>query len=117
MMIVISILTFLLFEAIPNGNPACRLAGRLASRPRSTRSSVKYGFDKPIYIQYVRTMENIFTGQAVSYYAGLQRARRDQAGLPATLSLAIGAGIIWLLPRSSSGPWRRSEPASTPTAY
>ena len=41
-------------------------------------------------------MKNIFTGQAYSY-SGLQRPHEIKAGLPATLSLALGAGIIWLL--------------------
>ena len=90
-------LTFLLFVAIPNGNPAVRLAGRTATPRRSSRSSINYGFDQPIYVQYVQTMKNIFTGKAYSYTQGFNVLDEIKAGLPATLSLAIGAGIIWLL--------------------
>jgi peptide/nickel transport system permease protein len=95
-MLIISIITFLLLEAIPNGNPAYRLAGRTATAAEIHDIEVKYGFDKPIYIQYVRTMKNIFTGQAYSYTQGFNVLDELRAGLPATLSLAIGAGIIWL---------------------
>jgi peptide/nickel transport system permease protein len=96
-MFVISVLTFLLFEAIPNGNPAFRLAGRTATSAEIHVIEVKYGFDKPIYIQYLRTMKNILTGQAYSYTQGFNVLSEIRAGLPATFSLALGAGIIWLL--------------------
>jgi len=96
-MIAISILTFLLFAAIPNGNPANRLAGRLATPEEIHLLDLKYGFNKPIYVQYVRTMKNIFTGQAYSYSQGFNVLTEIKAGFPATLSLALGAGLIWLL--------------------
>jgi peptide/nickel transport system permease protein len=96
-MIVISFLTFLLFESIPNGDPARRLAGRLATANEIAYIRHEYGFDKPFYIQYVRMMKNIFTGQAYSYYQGFNVLDEVKQGLPATLSLAIGAGVLWLL--------------------
>jgi peptide/nickel transport system permease protein len=96
-MIAISVVTFLLFAAIPNGNPANRLAGHLATPEEVHLLEVKYGFDKPIYVQYVKTMQNIFTGQAYSYSQGFNVLDEIRAGMPATLSLALGAGIIWLL--------------------
>jgi peptide/nickel transport system permease protein len=95
-MFVISVLTFLLFESIPNGDPARRLAGRLATANEIAFIRHEYGFDQPIYVQYVRMMKNIFTGQAFSYYQGFNVVDEVKAGLPATFSLAIGAGIIWL---------------------
>ena len=96
-MIAISIVTFLLFAAIPGGNPANRLAGRLANPEEVHLIEVKYGFNKPLYVQYVRTMKNIFTGQAYSYQQGFNVLTEIKAGIPATFSLALGAGIIWLL--------------------
>ena len=96
-MIAISLLTFLLFAAIPNGNPANRLAGHLATPEEIHLLDVKYGFNKPIFVQYVKTMENIFSGQAYSYSEGFNVLTEIKAGMPATLSLALGAGIIWLL--------------------
>ncbi len=94
---LISVLTFLLIDAIPNGDPALRLAGRLATAAEIHQIRVKYGFDKPIYIQYVKTMADIFSGQAYSYTQGFNIVDEVRAGLPATLSLAFGAGFIWLL--------------------
>jgi peptide/nickel transport system permease protein len=95
-MIVISILTFLLFEAIPNGNPAFRLAGRNATSAEIHQIEVKYGFNKPIYVQYAKTMENIFTGKAVSYTQGYNVDSELWQDLPVTLWLAFGASFLWL---------------------
>src|SRR5947209_5804520 len=96
-MFVISLLTFLIFEAIPNGDPARRLAGRLATANEIAFIRHEYGFDQPLYVQYGRMMKNIFTGQVYSYYQGFNVIDEVKAGLPATLSLAIGAGILWLV--------------------
>jgi peptide/nickel transport system permease protein len=92
----ISVLTFLLFEAIPNGDPALRLAGRLATATEIQQIRIKYGFNQPIYVQYFHTMGQIFSGQAISYTQGFNVLDEIKQGLPATLSLAFGAGFIWL---------------------
>jgi peptide/nickel transport system permease protein len=97
LLVVTSFVTFILFTAIPTANPAVLIAGRLATPAEIQQINVKYGFDKPVYVQYVKTMENILTGQAYSYQSGFNVDSEIVQGLPATLSLAIGAGIIWLL--------------------
>ncbi len=91
----ISLVTFAIFEAIPS-DPAVRLAGRHATPQQVQQIAEKYGFNKPFYVQYARTMKNIFTGQAYSYTQGFSVTDEIKAGLPATLSLAIGAGLLWL---------------------
>jgi peptide/nickel transport system permease protein len=95
-LIAISILTFLIFQAIPSGDPALRMAGRLATPQTVADVRHQWGFDKPIYVQYVKTMDKIFTGKVVSYTQQVNVIDEIRRDLPATLSLAIGAGIIWL---------------------
>ena len=98
MLFAISVVTFWLFiVALPSGNPAAMIAGRLANQAEIHLISVRYGFDKPIYVQYIHTMGNIFDGTAFSYQQGFNVLSQIGKGLPATLSLAIGAGILWLL--------------------
>ncbi|MGO9961773.1 MAG: ABC transporter permease [Solirubrobacteraceae bacterium] len=98
LLFVISAITFLLFiVALPNGSPAGLIAGRLATPAEVHLISVRYGFDKPLYVQYINTMKNIFTGQAYSYQSGFNVLDEIRAGMPATLSLALGAGLIWLV--------------------
>jgi peptide/nickel transport system permease protein len=90
----ISVLTFLIFQAIPN--PAVRLAGRFPTPATIEHINQQWGFDKPIYVQYLKTMKLIFTGQVISYTQQLNVVHEIWILLPVTLSLAIGAGIIWL---------------------
>jgi peptide/nickel transport system permease protein len=93
----ISILTFLIFQAIPNGDPALRMAGRTATPETIASVRHSWGFDKPIYVQYAKTMEHIFDGSIRSYTQELNVEDQIRQGLPATLSLSLGAGVIWLL--------------------
>jgi peptide/nickel transport system permease protein len=93
---VISVLTFLIFQAIPNGDPAIRIAGRTANLAEIAQVRHDWGFDKPVYVQYVKTMGKILNGTVVSYSQGVNVLDSIRQGLPATLSLALGAGFIWL---------------------
>ena len=94
---LVSILTFLIFEAIPNGNPALRLAGRTATPTDIAAVERAYGFNRPIYVQYWKMMEQIFTGQIQSYTQHVSVFSQIQRGFPVTLSLAIGAAVVWLV--------------------
>ena len=95
-LIAISVLTFLIFQAIPNGDPAQRMAGRTATPENVAAIRRTWGFDKPLYDQYWITMKKVFTGKVFSYTQSLNVLDEIKRGLPVTLSLAIGAGIIWL---------------------
>jgi peptide/nickel transport system permease protein len=96
-LLAISVLTFLIFQAIPNGDPAERLAGRTATPETIAAIRRTWGFDRPIYDQYLLTMRNVFTGRVVSYTQQVNVVDQIRQDLPATLSLAIGAGILWLV--------------------
>jgi peptide/nickel transport system permease protein len=93
-MIAVTIVTFLLLAA--TGNQAARLAGKNATAAQIHSISVQYGLDKPIYVQYLKTMKNIFTGKAYSYTQNINVLQEVRHDFPATLSLAFGAGVIWL---------------------
>ena len=92
----ISIMTFLIFQAIPSGDPALRMAGRLATPEQVQGVRRQWGFDKPIYVQYAKTMQKIATGSVESYTQQLNVLDEIKRGLPATISLSVGAGVIWL---------------------
>ncbi|MGN6372709.1 MAG: ABC transporter permease [Solirubrobacteraceae bacterium] len=92
----ITVLTFLIFQAIPGGDPAVRMAGRLASPAQVQDVRRQWGFDQPIYVQYAKTMQKIFDGSVISYAQQINVEQEIRRDLPATVSLAVGAGIIWL---------------------
>jgi peptide/nickel transport system permease protein len=95
-LIAISIMTFLIFQAIPNGKPEDRLAGRLSTPETVQAIREDWGFDKPVYVQYAKMMKLVFTGQVISYTQQVNVLDQIKLGLPATLSLSIGAALIWL---------------------
>ncbi|HEX4018277.1 MAG TPA: ABC transporter permease [Frankiaceae bacterium] len=94
---LVSVLTFLIFVAIPNGDPALRLAGRTATAADIASVRHNFGFDKPIWVQYWKIMQQIFNGSIQSYTQHVTVFSQIKRGLPATLSLAIGAAIIWMI--------------------
>jgi len=92
----ISLLTFAIFNVIPNSDPAQRLAGRNQSPGQLAAIRRTWGFDKPLYVQYAKTMQKIFTGDVVSYANQVDVDKEILQDIPRTFSLAIGAAIIWM---------------------
>jgi peptide/nickel transport system permease protein len=96
-MFAVSILTFLIFNVIPNGDPAVRMAGRQPTETQIEQIRQEWGFDENIFVQYFTTMKKVFTGDLQSYFTQLPVGEEIKKGLPRTLSLAIGAAILWLV--------------------
>ena len=92
----ISVITFLIFNVIPNGDPAVRLAGKSPTPETISAIRQTWGFDKPVPVQYLKTMEKVFTGSLVSYTNNINVVDEIAQGFPVTLSLALGAGIMWM---------------------
>ena len=91
---VISVLTFLIFNAIPH--PELQIAGRFPTAATLAHIRHQWGFDQPVYERYLTIMKLVFTGQIISYTQQVNVVSQLWALLPVTASLAIGAGIIWL---------------------
>ena len=92
----ISIIVFLIFNVIPNSDPAQRIAGKNADPALIARVSADLGLDQPLYVQYLTMMKQIFTGQLTSYAKDRNVVEQIWEGLPATFSLCIGAAVIWM---------------------
>ncbi|AQT78373.1 peptide ABC transporter permease [Mycolicibacterium litorale] len=92
----ISVIVFLIFNVIPNSDPAARIAGKNANPALIARVSADLGLDRPLPIQYLTMMKQIFTGQLTSYASDQNVAEQIWDGLPATLSLTIGAAVLWM---------------------
>src|SRR3954454_15547059 len=85
----ISVLTFLIFNIIPNGDPALRIAGRHPNKGELESIRSQWGFDRPVYVQYGKTMEKIFTGDLVYYSTSINVDDEIRKDVPRTLALAI----------------------------
>jgi peptide/nickel transport system permease protein len=93
---VVSLIVFLIFNVIPNSPPAQRLAGKNATPVLVKGIEKEWGFDQSLPEQYVTMMKKVFTGELIQYSPRVPVDNRIKEGIPATLSLSIGAGVIWL---------------------
>jgi peptide/nickel transport system permease protein len=92
----ISIVTFLIFNVIPNNDPAQRMAGKNATPQLVASITEEWGFDDSLPEQYVTMMRKVFTGDLISYSGQEDVLNRIVEGIPATFSLCIGAAVIWM---------------------
>ena len=95
-LVAVSFITYLIFVKIPGGDPAPRIAGRLATDQNIADIRQKLHLNDPFYSQYWAMMRSLFSGTLKSYSSQLNVVTEIKRGIPATLSLTIGAGIIWL---------------------
>jgi peptide/nickel transport system permease protein len=95
-MFAVSVLTFAIFNLIPNGDPAVRMAGKQPTETQIEAIRREWDFDKPVYVQYVTTMKKVFTGDLQSYFTQLSVGEEVVKGIPRTLSLGVGAAILWM---------------------
>ena len=93
----ISVIVFLIFNVIPNSDPAARIAGKNANPALIARVTQDLGLDQPYPVQYLTMMRRIFTGELTSYASSQNVAEQIWKGLPATLSLCIGAAVLWMV--------------------
>jgi peptide/nickel transport system permease protein len=103
---LVSFLVFVIFIVVPGGDPASRMAGRNPTRQNVVNIRKKWGFDRPFYVQYYEMMKKAGTGLLPGPHGqyNVLRSFQNQTdvvqqikrGIPATFSLSIGAGLIWL---------------------
>src|SRR5918994_7062956 len=95
-MFAVSVLVFLIFNVMPNSDPAVRMAGRQASESTIQAIRQEWGFNDSLPQQYITTMKKVFTGDLESYITQLPVDEEIIKGLPRTFALAIGAALLWM---------------------
>ncbi|WP_137121536.1 ABC transporter permease [Segeticoccus rhizosphaerae] len=94
---LITVAVFGLFFVAPN-NVARTLAGRQATPATIHLIEHRLGLDLPLWKQYTNFVGNALHGDlGFDYYHGVPVTQIIGQALPITLSLAIGAAVIWLL--------------------
>lgn len=92
----VSVLTFLIFNVVPNSDPAARMAGKNATPELIASINEEWGFNDSLPQQYMTMMGKIFSGDLISYEGREPVDERIVEGIPATISLCIGAAAIWM---------------------
>jgi peptide/nickel transport system permease protein len=97
--LMISIFVFLIFFAIPGLDPAARIAGRGADPATLALVRSSFGLDQPLPVQYLIMMKKIFITHDLTSFVnrGQEVIPQILAAAPVTLSLVLGAAVIWVV--------------------
>ena len=95
----ISVLTFLIFFATPGVDPASRIAGRNADQATLRAVRKDFGLDRPLPVQYGLMMKKLFVTRDLTSFVnrGAKVIPQVTEAAPVTLSLVLGAAVIWVV--------------------
>jgi peptide/nickel transport system permease protein len=98
-LLTISVVTFLIFFATPGVDPAARIAGRNADPATLAQVRHTFGLDRPLPVRYLLMMDHLFIKHDLTSYVNRGAAVIPQVlqAAPVTLSLVIGAAVIWMV--------------------
>lgn len=98
-LIIVSAVTFIIFYALPSADPAVLRAGRSPNPALIAHIRHVLGLDRPIYVQYWLYIKGVLLhfNFGYSYQYSLPVRSLIFQRLPATISLTVGAVIVWLL--------------------
>ena len=114
LLVGVSLATFIIFFQIP-ANPAELVAGKNATPEMIAEIEHRLGLDRPWYVQYWRFLIKAVQGDLGFSYINQQRVVPTLlAALPVTLSLAVGAAVIWLAIGIPIGVLSALKPRSLP---
>ena len=105
LLIIVAALTFLLFRVLPTGNPALLRAGRDPQPGLVKEIERLLGLNKSLPVQFWDYMKEIFLHFQFGYSYYSQEAVRGLIGerISATLSLTVGAAVLWVIGGLSVG--------------
>ncbi|MEI7546382.1 MAG: ABC transporter permease, partial [Mycobacteriaceae bacterium] len=97
-LVSLSVLVFLIFFATPGVDPARRMAGRNATPANIAAIRAEFSLDRPLPIQYLTMMDHIVVQRDIESYTnrGVQVIPEIVRAAPVTLSLVLGASVIWV---------------------
>ncbi len=98
LLFVVSALTFVIFYLLPSADPAQLRAGRQPNPQLVEQIRHNLGLDKPWYEQYFHYIGRVIFHFDFGYSYQNTISVKDQLfqRLPATISLAVGAAVVWL---------------------
>ncbi len=95
----ISVLVFLIFFSTPGVDPASRIAGRNADQATLLAVRKDFGLDRPLPVQYGLMMKKLFVTRDLTSFVnrGAKVIPQVVEAAPVTLSLVIGAAVVWVV--------------------
>ena len=94
---IVSVAVFVLFFVTPH-DPARLIAGRLATPQTVALVNHRLGLDRPLLEQYGGFVWRVLHGDlGYSYYSSAPVRQLLLSRLPVTVSLSLGAAVLWLV--------------------
>ena len=99
LLMIVCALTFVFFRVLPTGNPALLRAGRDPQPKLIKEIEGVLGLNKPLTVQFWDYMKEFFLhfNLGYSYYSQESVKSLITERLPATLSLTVGAAVLWVV--------------------
>jgi peptide/nickel transport system permease protein len=99
LLFLVSLITFFIFYTLPSADPAQLRAGRQPNPELVQQIRHNLGLDQPWYEQYYRYMKNLVLHFDFGYSFQNTISVRQQIfdRLPATISLTVGAAVVWIM--------------------
>lgn len=98
LLLLVSIATFVVFYVLPSADPAVLRAGRAATPATLAEIRHNLGLDRSLPAQYWTFLTRLVLhfDLGYSFYSSAPVASLIAQRLPATVSLAVGAVVVWL---------------------
>src|SRR2546421_4871767 len=99
LLFVVSFLTFIIFYLLPSADPATLRAGRQPNPQLVEQIRHNLGLDKPWYQQYFDYMKRLVLhfDFGYSYQNNISVKQQIFDRLPASISVAVGAAVIFVI--------------------
>jgi peptide/nickel transport system permease protein len=99
LLVAVTFITFIIFYLFPSADPAALRAGRQPSPELIGQIRHQLGLDRPWPVQYLDYLKNVVLhfDLGFSYQNTISVKTQIFQRLPATISLAAGAAVIWLI--------------------
>ncbi len=109
---IISVAVFAMFFLAPH-DPARLLAGKEATPQTVALITARLGLNKPVIVQYGEFLGRLVHGNlGYSYYNSEPVTQLILSRLPVSISVAVGAAVMWLLIGISAGILAAARPRS-----
>ena len=102
-LLIITAITFVIFFVMPPTDPATTFGGRSPTPELIAEIKHQFGLDQPVYVQYGLWLKHLVLGDEYGWPGlGFSYATRTPIRdllldrLPVTITLAVGAALIWL---------------------
>jgi len=98
-MLALSVLVFLIFFATPGIDPARQMAGKNPTPETIAAIEAEFGLDRPLPVQYLKMMDRLVVSRDLESYSnrGAEILPQIARAAPVTLSLVLGAAILWVV--------------------